>query len=160
MQHFKSCITVPPHWEELLHFLLVCDFFCCCCLLQNAQNLSASRDIVDDRPKSHPPGVLTTIPLESDLAGFSGEFLSDSQSTDTTDSLLFEYGQCALRGYLFKKERFMTWVKLYCIIRNNFLECHKIHGDVFSPMLKLFLPGSEIKEGGGDAKKKWAFQVI
>ena len=76
-----------------------------------------------------------------------------------TESSLLEYGQCALRGYLFKKERFMTWVKLFCIIRNNFLECHKSHGDSSNPTLKLFLPGSEVKEGGGDAKKKWAFQV-
>ena len=53
----------------------------------------------------------------------------------------------------------MTWTKLYCTIRNNFLECHKSSGDHYTPMLKLFLPGSEIKEGGGDAKKKWALQV-
>jgi hypothetical protein len=53
----------------------------------------------------------------------------------------------------------MTWVKLFCVIRNNFLECRKSHGDSCNPSLKLFLPGSEVKEGGGDAKKKWAFQV-
>ena len=53
----------------------------------------------------------------------------------------------------------MTWTKLYCTIRNNFLECHKSSGNHYTPMLKLFLPGSEIKEGGGDAKKKWALQV-
>ncbi len=122
-------------------------------MLQISQN-SATRDLVGERPKSHPPGVLIKVPLE----GFNGgEKFSDS--ADTADALFFEYGQCALRGYLYKKERFMTWIKLYCIIRNNFLECHKIHGDAFSPTLKLFLPGSEMKEGGGDAKKKWAFQV-
>ena len=75
------------------------------------------------------------------------------------DHSSLEYGQCTLRGYLYKKERFMTWVKLFCVIRNNFLECRKSHGDSCSPFLKLFLPGSEVKEGGGDTKKKWAFQV-
>ena len=64
-----------------------------------------------------------------------------------------------MRGILHKKERFSTWAKLHCIIRNNFLECHKTHGSGFSPVLKLFLPGSEVKMGGGDLKKKWAFQV-
>lgn len=83
----------------------------------------------------------------------------DYPPTAPVDSSVLEYGQCALRGYLYKKERFMTWGKLFCIIRNNFLECHKSHGDSCNPSLKLFLPGSEVKEGGGDAKKKWAFQV-
>ena len=70
-----------------------------------------------------------------------------------------EYAQCQMKGNLFKRERFMTWTKHYCIIRNNFLECHKSSGDHYTPSLKLFLPGSEIKEGGSDTKKKWAFQV-
>ena len=83
----------------------------------------------------------------------------DSPSTDLVDSSSLEYGQCIMRGYLHKKERFMTWIKVFCIIRNNFLECHKPQGDSYHPILKLFLPGSEVKEGGGDAKKKCAFQV-
>ena len=72
-----------------------------------------------------------------------------------------EYGQCARKGFLYKKERFVTWVKLFCVIRNNFLECHKYQdqGTSYSPVLKLFLPRSEVIEGGGDAKRKWAFQV-
>lgn len=89
----------------------------------------------------------------------SGESFVDFPPTEVVDPSISEYGQCALRGYLYKKERFMTWVKHFCIIRNNFLECHKSHGDSCNPSLKLFLPGSEVKEGGGDAKKKWAFQV-
>lgn len=88
-----------------------------------------------------------------------GENASDFPPADAVDASTLEYGQCSLRGYLYKKERFMTWVKLFCVIRNNFLECRKSHGDTCSPSLKLFLPGSEVKEGGGDAKKKWAFQV-
>ena len=71
-----------------------------------------------------------------------------------------EYGQCQMKGMLYKKrDRFSTWTKMYCTIRNNFLECHKSSGDHYTPALKLFLPGSEVKEGGGDAKKKWALQV-
>lgn len=89
----------------------------------------------------------------------SGDSFVDFPPSETSDPLVLEYGQCALKGYLLKKERFMTWVKHFCIIRNNFLECHKSHVDSCNPSLKLFLPGSEVKEGGGDAKKKWAFQV-
>ena len=86
----------------------------------------------------------------------TGDNYLDYHSSEQSDNV---YGQCSLRGYLFKKERFMTWIKLYCIIRNNFLECHKVNGDTFTPSLKLFLPGSDVKEGGGDTKKKWALQV-
>lgn len=93
------------------------------------------------------------------MGGVSGDNVVDLPPTEVVDPSTLEYGQCALRGYLYKKERFMTWVKLFCVIRNNFLECRKSHGDTCSPSLKLFLPGSEVKEGGGDAKKKWAFQV-
>ena len=89
----------------------------------------------------------------------AGDNFLDSPAAEFSDPLLLEYGQCALKGYLYKKERFMTWIKMFCIIRNNFLECHKPHGDSFSPTLKLFLPGSEVKQGGADSKKKWAFQV-
>lgn len=113
-----------------------------------------------DRPKSLPAAPLNIAPSE-DVSGNSSivENFVDSPATEVPDHSLLEYGQCALKGFLYKKERFMTWVKLFCIIRNNFLECHKSHGNSFSPVLKLFLPGSEIKEGGGDAKKKWALQV-
>lgn len=115
------------------------------------QNSRHFNELMYDRPKSQP------------IATFSENTNSEggnvSTGIETTDAVLLEYGQCALRGYLYKKERFMTWIKLFCIIRNNFLECHKSQGDSLSPVMKLFLPGSEIKEGGGDAKKKWAFQV-
>ena len=87
-----------------------------------------------------------------------GTVTPDIESTVSSEPTL-EYGQCQMRGNLYKKERFMTWTKLYCTIRNNFLECHKNSGDHYTPSLKLFLPGSEIKEGGGDAKKRWALQV-
>lgn len=101
-----------------------------------------------DHPRSHPISVLS-----------DSEFNSIDLPMVESGSSALEYGQCALRGYLYKKERFMTWTKLYGVIRNNFLECHKSQGDSYSPILKLFLPGSELKEGGGDTKKKWAFQV-
>lgn len=99
------------------------------------------------------------MPVEGNLPLGGGSTGDTSTGVEMTDALFLEYGQCALKGYLYKKERFMTWIKLFCIIRNNFLECHKSQGDSYSPVLKLFLPGSEVKEGGGDPKKKWAFQV-
>ena len=99
------------------------------------------------------------MPLDNSREMLSqGTVTPDIESTIGVDSTL-EYGQCQMRGNLYKKERFMTWTKLYCTIRNNFLECHKSSGDHYTPSLKLFLPGSEIKEGGGDAKKRWALQV-
>lgn len=109
-----------------------------------------------DHPKSSQP---VTVPPDGNILPTQSD--DTAAATEMTDALFVEYGQCALRGYLYKKERFMTWIKLFCIIRNNFLECHKSQGsgDSYSPVLKLFLPGSEVKEGGGDAKKKWAFQV-
>lgn len=115
--------------------------------MQNPRISTVSNDELS-KPFSGAP-----FPSDGDISA------ADFPPTEVVDPTLLEYGQCALRGYLFKKERFMTWVKLFCIIRNNFLECHKSHGDSCNPSLKLFLPGSEVKEGGGDAKKKWAFQV-
>ncbi len=47
---------------------------------------------------------------------------------DIPDSAL-EYGQCTMRGVLLKRERMSKWNKTFCIIRNNFLECHKLHGN-------------------------------
>ena len=84
---------------------------------------------------------------------------SAAVTPDYPDVSSLEFGQCIIRGHLYKRERFMSWTKLYCIIRNNFLECHKSHGGGYTPSLKLFLPGSEVKAGGGDAKRKHAFQV-
>ena len=102
-------------------------------------------------------------PVDNNTSG-SREMLAHGMMTPDLESPMnettpLEYGQCQMRGNLYKRERFMTWTKLYCTIRNNFLECHKSSGNHYTPMLKLFLPGSEIKEGGGDAKKKWALQV-
>ena len=88
-----------------------------------------------------------------------GTMTPDIEPVAGGDSSAMEFGQCQMKGNLYKRERFMIWTKLYCTIRNNFLECHKSSGDHYTPALKLFLPGSEIKEGGGDAKKKWALQV-
>ena len=88
-----------------------------------------------------------------------------AHGTTTPDNLneppsetALEYGLCQMKGNLYKRER-LTWTKLYCTIRNNFLECHKSSGNHYTPALKLFLPGSEVKEGGGDTKKRWALQV-
>ena len=121
--------------------------------LQNSRNSVNFSDLLYDHPKSQP------VAAAPDGVGTAGAAAGTGVSADMTDSMFVEYGQCAMRGYLYKKERFMTWIKLFCIIRNNFLECHKPQGDSYSPVLKLFLPGSEVKEGGGDPKKKWAFQV-
>ncbi len=77
---------------------------------------------------------------------------------DYPDTSSLEFGQCIIRGHLHKRER-LTWTKLYCIIRNNFLECHKSQGGGYVPALKLFLPGSEVKPVGGDSKHRHALQV-
>ena len=71
-----------------------------------------------------------------------------------------EYGQCTLKGFLHRKKHF-TWTKLFCVIRNKFLECHKYRasGDSYSLVLKLYLLGSDVFKGSGNAKRKWAFQV-
>jgi len=124
--------------------------YCIYWLHSQSYRSSAIGDLAYDHPKSW-----ANFPPDGDLPR---ESLDSLQTSDVSDGL-FEFGQCILRGYLYKKERFMTWVKLFCIIRNNFLECHKSQGDSYSPVLKLFLPGSEVKEGGSDPKKKWAFQV-
>lgn len=130
-------------------------------MLQSFRNSTTIGNLDYDHPRSLPVTVSNLPPEENttETTEATVDNFVDSPVTETTDTLIHEYGVCALRGYLFKKERFMTWVKLFCIIRNNFLECHKSQGDSCSPVLKLFLPGSELKEGGGDSKKKWAFQV-
>ena len=70
-----------------------------------------------------------------------------------------EYSQCTMQGYLHKRERFMQWTKLYCIVRNSFLECHKTASSSTSaPALKLFLPGSEIMKDT-DVRRQWAFKL-
>ena len=108
------------------------------------------RNLITSVPTACPVNV---PPTDGDNAG--DNFL-DSAAAEFTDPLPPEY---ALKGYLYKKERFMTWIKMFCIIRNNFLECHKPKRDSFSLTLKLFLPGSEVKQGAADDKMKWAFQV-
>ena len=110
-----------------------------------------------DRPRP----LSSNISSEGSLPVIGENSFSDDTPVGLPDTS-FEFGQCALRGYLYKKEKFMTWVKHFCIIRNNFLECHKINqfeGSAYCPALKLFLPRSKIIRGGGDAKRKWAFQV-
>lgn len=109
---------------------------------------------------SFPRNIPADLHLTSifERPGESNSSLNTVES-DYPDLSSLEFGQCIIRGHLYKRERFMSWTKLYCIIRNNFLECHKSHGGGYTPALKLFLPGSEVKHGGGDAKRKHAFQV-
>ena len=69
------------------------------------------------------------------------------------------YSHCTMQGYLHKCDQLMQWTKLYCIIRNGFLECHKTPNILYStPVLKLFLPGSEITKDT-DVRRQWAFKL-
>ena len=65
-----------------------------------------------------------------------------------------------MRGTLYKRERLKQWNKLSCVIRNSFLQCHKAQDPAHSgtPVLKLFLPGSEISTEV-ESRRPWAFQV-
>ena len=113
-------------------------------------------EYIYDRPRP----LSSNVPSEMPLSVIEEDSFADRVPMEIPDPLL-DYGQCVLRGYLFKKEKFMTWVKHFCIIRNNFLECHKwqTQGSFYCPTLKLFLPRSQVSKGGGDVKKKFAFQV-
>lgn len=104
-----------------------------------------------DHPRSHAAEALTASFLEK------SSDLSTSESTDTTtpDTSL-EFGVCIMKGHLYKKERF-TWNKMYCLIRNSFLECHK-PGSTQGPSLKLFLPRSSVTPDK-DVKRNWALKV-
>lgn len=122
--------------------------------MQSVRSSTMSHDSIYDHPRPFSESI------QIDPLAAHEDILPDSLSVKLPDPSL-EYGQCALKGFLYKKERFMTWVKLFCVIRNNFLECHKYQaqGNSYFPVLKLFLPRSEVVEGGGDSKRKWAFQV-
>lgn len=126
------------------------------CIVQSPRHSALSDEYVYD----HPRPLSSNISSEVHLSVIDEDSFVDSIPMEVPDSSL-DYGQCALRGYLYKKEKFMTWVKHFCIIRNNFLECHKcqVQGSSYCPTLKLFLPRSKVTKGGGDAKKKYAFQV-
>ena len=71
-----------------------------------------------------------------------------------------QYNQCTMTGYLFKREKFMHWTKMYCVIRNCFLECQKVHngGGTASPLIKLFIPGSQVTPDP-DARRQYAFRL-
>ena len=87
-----------------------------------------------------------------------GEVAKEPTLTKSTDSpeTSLEFGVCAMKGYLYKKERF-TWNKMNCLIRNSFLECHKL-SSTQGPSLKLFLPRS-IVTPDKEVKRQWAFKV-
>ena len=74
--------------------------------------------------------------------------------------LATEYGHCIMQGVLYKKEKFMMWTKMMCMIRNSFLECHKAHSTTTTsdPALKLFLLGSNVIPEN-DGKRQWAFRL-
>ena len=56
-----------------------------------------------------------------------------------------EFGQCTIKGNLYRKERLRQWSKCHCLIRNSFFECHKSSASSGSkPLIKLFLPGSSV----------------
>ena len=100
-----------------------------------------------------------STPLGSSLASIVETPTDSVTDADFSESSL-EYSQCSMSGFLLKRERFMQWSKLYCIVRNNFLECHKNRSSSSSnsPILKLFLPGSEVTKDA-DVRRAWAFKV-
>lgn len=109
----------------------------------------ASMEGLYDRPHSHTAETL--IPS----VGKSVEESVAAEATNTPETSL-EFGVCVMRGYLYKKERF-TWNKMYCLIRNSFLECHKL-GSTQGPSLKLFLPRSNVTPDR-EVKRQWAIKV-
>lgn len=109
----------------------------------------ASLEGLCDRPRSQ---VSDTLMVPS-----IGGAIDDSAVTESADGReTMEFGTCVMSGYLFKKERF-GWNKMYCLIRNSFLECHK-PGAAQGPTLKLFLPRSSITPDR-EVKRQWAFKV-
>ena len=99
----------------------------------NAFNRSSMGEVLDEQ-------FATSLPL--------------AEASEVSSSL--EFGLCAIRGYLYKKERF-TWNKMDCLIRNSFLECHKPNSTQ-GPSLKLFLPRSVITPDK-EVKRPWAIKV-
>ena len=119
-------------------------------LLQSARSSTVSADGLYDYPRSTPADSSLASIVETPTDSFTDANVSESS---------LEYSQCTMRGNLLKRERFMQWSKLYCIVRNNFLECHKNQSSSSSgPVLKLFLPGSEVTKDA-DVRRQWAFKV-
>ena len=117
-------------------------------ILQSARNSTVGTDGLYDFPRS--------TAVDSFLGSIAEKPLS--MGAEISESAL-EYSQCTMQGYLYKRERFMQWTKLYCIVRNSFLECNKTATSATStPALKLFLPGSEITKDT-DVKRQWAFKL-
>ena len=116
---------------------------------QSARNSVASMEGLYDRPRSQTGETL--------ISGI-GERTTESAPAETADppETSAEFGVCAMKGYLYKKERF-TWNKMYCLIRNSFLECHK-SGNTQGPSLKLFLPRSSVT-ADKEVKRQWALKV-
>lgn len=102
-----------------------------------------------DHPRSHASEVLFSGVMEK------APEVPVAESTDSPESSL-EFGVCVMKGNLYKRERF-TWNKMFCLIRNSFLECHK-PGSVQGPTLKLFLPRSTVSPDT-EVKRHWAFKV-
>lgn len=70
-----------------------------------------------------------------------------------------QFNQCTITGCLYKREKFMHWTKMYCVIRNCFLECQKVQsGGTASPVIKLFIPGSQVTPEP-DARRQYAFRL-
>lgn len=121
-------------------------------LSQSSRNSAGSIEGVYDYPRS--------MPVDSFLANIVERPSDITMEVDVPESAL-EYGQCTMRGHLHmhKKDQLKKWSKMFCVIRNNFLECHKVQSTSSSgPSLKLFLPGSEVS-GAPDMKRQWAFRV-
>ena len=102
-----------------------------------------------DHPRSHAAEALIASVVDKPPA------VPIVDVTDSSENSL-EFGTCVIKGILFKRERF-TWSKMFCLIRNSFLECHKV-GGVQGPILKLFLPRSSVSPDR-EVKRQWAFKV-
>ena len=111
----------------------------------------ASVEGLTERPRSRPSSTVNRSSM--------GELLEEQMMAaglPTEPSSSLEFGVCAMRGWLYKKERF-TWTKMNCLIRNSFLECHKPNS-AHGPSLKLFLPRSIVTHDR-EARRQWAIRV-
>ena len=130
---------------------------CCVCLflLQSARNSVASIEGLQDQSRSRNSSSFNRSSMGELMEEQVAAILPSETATEPSQSQL-EFGVCAVRGWLYKKERF-TWTKMDCLIRNSFLECHKPNSSQ-GPSLKLFLPRS-IVAPDREVRRQWAIKV-
>ena len=147
-----TLFILPISTLRVSKFLMHCGFFTFD--PQSARNSVASVEGLYDRPRNRSSNTFNRSSLGEVL---EEQFTASMTLTETPEpSTSLEFGVCAIRGFLYKRERF-TWNKMNCLIRNSFLECHKPNSTQ-GPALKLFLPRSVITPDK-EAKRQWAIRV-